>query len=47
MEGWRQRGGGAHGTGVYGGWEWVQAYILPMILFLSPLRLSNANRGHL
>lgn len=25
----------------------VQAYILPMILFLSPLRLSHANRGHL
>jgi len=25
----------------------VQAYILPMILFLSPLRPSHANRGHL
>lgn len=24
-----------------------QAYILPMILFLSPLRPSHANRGHL
>ncbi len=25
----------------------VRAYILPMILFLSPLRPSHANRGHL
>lgn len=53
------RNGGDGGTGRRGAWDGglqrlgagteatVQAYILPMILFLSPLRPSRANRGHL
>lgn len=45
-------GGGERRTGICRGWERgagtpVQAHILPMILFLSPLRPSHANRGHL
>lgn len=52
MEGWTEHGGGVHGTGGLqrlgvGAGTPVQAYILPMILFLSPLRPSHANRGHL
>lgn len=40
------RDGGLQRLGVGAGTP-MQAYILPMILFLSPLRPSHANRGHL
>lgn len=51
--------GGVEGAGRRGAWDEglqslgagagtpAQAYSLPMILFLSPLRPSHANRGHL
>lgn len=49
VEGARRREAWDRGrqSSVAGGGTPVQAYILPMILFLSPLRLSHANRGHL
>lgn len=49
LEGTRRRGardGGLQSLGVGAGTP-VEGYILPMILFLSSLRPSHANRGHL
>lgn len=43
----REAGDGGRRGLIAGAGTPVQAYILPMILFLSPLRPSHANRGHL